>query len=88
MGVDLVKVNVPVRLQSDDQDVVIDPEDLLIGDMNGVVCVPKALAVKVLRLMPSQVEADEKVAEDLKRGRGFANASGEWRKGVMTAKDL
>ena len=43
---------------------------------------------KVLKLMPSQVEADEKTAGDLKRGRPFAKAAGEWRKGVMTAKDL
>lgn len=41
-----------------------------------------------MKLMRSQVEADEKIAEDLKRGRGFEEASKERRAEVLRAEDL
>ncbi|KAH7350602.1 ribonuclease E inhibitor RraA/Dimethylmenaquinone methyltransferase [Rhexocercosporidium sp. MPI-PUGE-AT-0058] len=75
-------INVPVKLQSEDQDVTIHPGDYLIGDLDGVVCLPQELAEKVLELMPSQVKADVKVAEDLDRGVKFAEASKKHRAGV------
>jgi len=75
-------INVPVQLQSPDQDATINPGDYLIGDLNGVVCLPKEFAEKALELMPSQVEADIKVAEDLDRGVSFGEASKKHRAGV------
>lgn len=76
-------------LQSPEQpDTLIDPGDYLIGDVNGVVCLPKELAEGVLALIPSQVEADEKIAEDLAKGRGFEQASKERRAGVKKATEL
>ncbi|KAI4206686.1 MAG: hypothetical protein LQ346_000978 [Caloplaca aetnensis] len=83
------EVNEPVMLQSPEQpDTLIDPGDYLIGDVNGVVCLPKELAEGVLALIPSQVEADEKIAEDLAKGRGFEQASKERRAGVKKATEL
>ncbi|KAK5115459.1 hypothetical protein LTR62_001118 [Meristemomyces frigidus] len=75
-------INEPVRLNSEDQDAVIHPGDILVGDINGVVVIPRALAEKVIELIPSQVEADEKVAADIKKGRGVHAAMKEHRAGV------
>ncbi|KAK4890332.1 hypothetical protein LTR27_010975 [Elasticomyces elasticus] len=75
-------INEPVRLNSEDQDAVIRPGDILIGDINGVVCIPQELAEKVIELIPSQVEADEKVAADIKKGRPVAEAMKEHRAGL------
>ncbi|KAK5684330.1 hypothetical protein LTS10_004197 [Elasticomyces elasticus] len=75
-------INEPVRLNSEDQDAVIRPGDILVGDINGVVCIPQELAEKVIELIPSQVEADEKVAADIKQGRPVAEAMKEHRAGV------
>ncbi|KAL8923478.1 MAG: hypothetical protein Q9208_004606 [Pyrenodesmia sp. 3 TL-2023] len=83
------EVNEPVTLQSPEQpDTVIKPGDYLIGDVNGVVCLPKHLAEGVLALMPSQVEADERIAEDLDKGKGFEQASKEHRAHVRKVRDL
>ncbi|TKA37284.1 hypothetical protein B0A54_11269 [Friedmanniomyces endolithicus] len=75
-------INEPVRLNSDDQDAVINPGDILVGDLNGVVCIPQHLAEKVVELIPSQLEADEKVAADIKNGRLVAESMKEHRSGV------
>lgn len=71
-----------MRLQSEDQEAVIQPGDFIIGDLNGVVCLPQGLAEKAIDLMASQVEADEKIARDLKAGKTFTEASKEHRAGV------
>jgi regulator of RNase E activity RraA len=77
-----IKINVPVHLQSPHQEATITPGDILIGDLNGVVCLPQELAEKAVSLMKSQVEADERIAEDLKGGRTFGEASREHRAGL------
>lgn len=82
------KINVPVRLQSEDQEATIFPGDYLIGDLNGVVCLPKGLAEVAIALMASQVEADEKIAKDIQDGRTFQEASKEHRAKVKKLEDL
>jgi len=77
--VKLGEVNGPVRLQSEDQEAVINPGDIIIADLNGVVCIPQSLAEKVVDLIPSQVEADEKVAADIWKGRTVAESMKEHR---------
>ncbi|GAB7339978.1 hypothetical protein MBLNU457_6490t1 [Dothideomycetes sp. NU457] len=76
------EVNAPIRLQSEDQDATIRPGDIIVGDLNGVVCIPHDLAEKVIELIPSQVEADEKVARDIQQGRTVAEAMKEHRSKV------
>ncbi|KAF2480099.1 ribonuclease E inhibitor RraA/Dimethylmenaquinone methyltransferase [Neohortaea acidophila] len=76
------EVNAPVRLNSEEQDAVINPGDILIGDINGVVCLPQGLAEKALDLMQSQVDADVKVAADINKGRTAAEAMKEHRANV------
>ena len=73
------EINSPVRLQSEDQDAVIHPGDIIVGDLNGVVCIPQSLAEKVVELIPSQVEADEKVAADIQNGRTVGESMKERR---------
>ncbi|KAF6220415.1 hypothetical protein HO133_002847 [Letharia lupina] len=82
------EVNVPVRLQSEEQEAIVYPEDYLIGDLNGVVCLPKGLAEKAVALMASQVEADERIARDLAEGRPFGESSKEHRAKVKKVEDL
>ena len=77
-----------MRLQSEEQDATISPGDYLIADLNGVVCLPHGLAEKAIKLMASQVEADERIVEDVKRGRTFVEASREHRAKVVRVEDL
>lgn len=63
-------------------DVTINAGDYIIGDLDGVVCLPKHLAEKAIDLIPSQVEADEKMAEDIKNGSTFSDASKKYRSSV------
>lgn len=62
--------------------IFIHSGDYLIGDLNGVVCLPASFAELVVSLIPSQVEADEKIARDLQQGRSFAEAAKEHRASV------
>ena len=72
-------VNVPVKLQTDEQDITINPGDYLIGDLNGVVVLPKELAGQALPLMEQQVTADGKMAIEITKGMTFTEASNMFR---------
>ncbi|VBB72041.1 Putative protein of unknown function [Podospora comata] len=72
-------VNVPVKLQTDEQDMTIRPGDYLIGDVNGTVVLPKELAEQAIPLMKKQVEADEKMAVEIAKGMSFSEASKMFR---------
>ncbi|KAK3055242.1 hypothetical protein LTR09_003795 [Extremus antarcticus] len=76
------EINAPVRLNGEDQEAIIYPGDILVADINGVVCIPQNLAEKALDLIQSQVEADEKVGADILEGRSVADAMKEHRAGV------
>lgn len=73
------EVNVPVRLNSDVQDVWIKPDDYIIADLNGVVCLPQELAEQVLEAIPAIAEADAKCAEAIKGGGSVETAFREFR---------
>lgn len=72
-------VNVPVKLQTDEQDMTISPGDYLVGDLNGVVVLPRELADKALPLMAKQVEADSRMAVEIQKGMTFSEASKRFR---------
>jgi regulator of RNase E activity RraA len=57
----------------------VSPGDYVIGDVNGVVVLPRALAEKVLPLMEKQVAADSKMAVEIAKGRTFTEASKKFR---------
>ncbi|KAL2199403.1 ribonuclease E inhibitor RraA/Dimethylmenaquinone methyltransferase [Corynascus similis CBS 632.67] len=75
----VVAVNEPVRVGNDGQDIVINPGDYLVGDVNGVVALPKGLAEQALPLMAKQVEADSKMAVEIQKGMTFTEASKKFR---------
>ena len=75
----VVAVNEPVKVCNDGQDIVINPGDYLVGDVNGVVVLPKGLAEQALPLMAKQVEADSNMAVAIKTGMTFAEASKKFR---------
>ena len=54
---------------------MIEPGDYIIGDLNGVVAVPKSLIAQVLDLLPQLVAAERKVTEDIDNGVTFAEAT-------------
>lgn len=81
-----MQVNAPVRFNSEDQDSYIHPGDILIADLNGVVCLPKGLAEQAIDLIASQVEADEKTAADIKKGALFDETSKKYRAHVKKPK--
>jgi regulator of RNase E activity RraA len=75
----VVAVNEPVKVSNDGQDITINPGDYLIGDVNGVVVLPKDLAEQALPLMAKQVEADSKMAVEIQKGMTFTEASKRFR---------
>ncbi|KAK0734790.1 RraA-like protein [Lasiosphaeria miniovina] len=76
----VVAVNIPVKLQTDEQDMTVNPGDYLIGDINGVVVLPKELAEAALPLMAKQVEADTKMVKGITElGMSFAEAGKKFR---------
>ena len=75
----MAEINGTVRFQNEGMDVPIRAGDYIIGDLNGVVCLPKELAEKAIDLIPSQLDADEKMAEDITNGSTFTDASKKYR---------
>jgi len=59
-----VEVGIPIRIG----DVLIQPGDFVVGDPNGVVVVPKDLAVEVLLEAEKVAEVEDKIREELRAG--------------------
>lgn len=77
--VKVVAVDVPVKVGSEDQDMTVRPGDYLIGDLNGVVVVPKEAAGEVVALAEKQVEADARMMEEIRKGMSLVEASKAFR---------
>ncbi len=77
--VKVTAVNVPVKLQTEEQDMMINPGDYLIADLNGVVVLPRQLAQQALPLMKKQVQADSQMAVAIQMGMSFTEASKKFR---------
>ena len=75
----VVAVNEPVKVGNDGQEITINSGDYLVGDVNGVVVLPKELAEQALPLMAKQVAADSKMAVEIQKGMTFAEASKRFR---------
>jgi regulator of RNase E activity RraA len=48
----------------------VKPGDWIVGDEDGVVCVPKELEAQVVELAAKLVEIDDRCLEDIKAGKG------------------
>lgn len=64
---------------SDGHKILVRPGDFIVGDANGVVCVPMELLEQLLQAMEISTSADAKMADDLKRGMSFQEASRKHR---------
>jgi len=59
-----VEVGIPIRIGQ----VLIQPGDFMVGDPNGVVVVPKEMALEVLLEAEKVVEIEDKIREELRAG--------------------
>lgn len=75
----VVAVGVPVKLATDEQDMEVRPGDYVIGDLNGVVVMPKELAEQAIPLMKKQVDADDQMMVEIRKGMSFEEASKKFR---------
>ncbi|KAL2203868.1 RraA-like protein [Sarocladium strictum] len=75
----VVAVNVPVTVPSGEHTITVSPGDYVIADVNGVVVLPKDKAEEAIPLIAPQVEADTKMAAEIKKGMTFAEASKKFR---------
>ncbi|MBT55256.1 MAG: methyltransferase [Mameliella sp.] len=57
------EVNVPISLDG----MIIEPGDIIIGDMDGVLCVPKADAARVLKLARAQEEKERSIQKAIQQ---------------------
>ncbi|KAN0132116.1 Ribonuclease E inhibitor RraA/Dimethylmenaquinone methyltransferase [Lactarius tabidus] len=74
------EVQVPVTVNVDAQQhgglpaVTVNPGDILLADVDGVVCVPKQLEQEVLRLAAQGREVDARCLKDIQAGVGVAES--------------
>jgi regulator of RNase E activity RraA len=73
------EINVPIRLATELQEIWVRPGDLIIADLDGVVCLPVDLAEKVLEVISPLVEADKKAGDAIMQGWTVAAAFKEFR---------
>ena len=45
----------PVKLNLADHEIWVNPGDIIVGDADGVVCLPQSLADRVLEMVPGLV---------------------------------
>ncbi len=59
------EINVPIAIDG----MVIEPGDLILGDADGVLCVPLAQADSILAAARAKLEAEKKMMSDIQAGR-------------------
>lgn len=75
----VVAVNEPVTVPSGEHNITVCSGDYVIGDVNGVVVLPKDRADEAIPLIAPQVEADTKMAAAIRDGMTFSEASKKFR---------
>nr|POE56687.1 4-hydroxy-4-methyl-2-oxoglutarate aldolase [Quercus suber] len=68
-------VNVSVRFSDGQVDAIIYPGDWIVGDLNGVICIPQALVHQVVEMLEPLAAAEARIEEDLVEGICFAESS-------------
>ena len=53
------EIDVPVKMGFGDHEIWVRPGDIIIGDADGTVCLPKSLAERVTALLPDLVSGTQ-----------------------------
>lgn len=79
----VVGINVPIEVKvqgmDGDQVLVVNPNDIVMGDKNGVVKFSPDRLLEIAEYVPKRVAADANVAKDIKNGREAKEAQKYWR---------
>ncbi|MHB1253541.1 MAG: RraA family protein, partial [Candidatus Humimicrobiaceae bacterium] len=59
--------------------VVIDPEDIVFGDIDGIVIIPKNIAVEVANKAYEKIHSENKVREELLQGRSITEVYNKYK---------
>ena len=77
------ELNVPVTIEPDRPgsfpSVTVHPGDIVLADLDGVVCVPVDLVGKVVERCKVARGIDSKCMEDIKNGKGVQETFAKWR---------
>ncbi|CAM1511176.1 Fc.00g086890.m01.CDS01 [Cosmosporella sp. VM-42] len=73
------ELNIPVTVQSAVQEVTVNPNDYIIADLDGVVCLPAALVEQVLEKVAVIADANDKCAEAIRGGMTVEEAFAKYR---------
>lgn len=83
-------INVPITIKPQPAEteanfpaITIEPGDYIVGDRDGVVCIPKRIVGEVIELATEVRKVDERCMEDIKAGLGVA-ASFKKHRGTST----
>jgi regulator of RNase E activity RraA len=55
------------------------PGDILVADIDGVIVIPRVKVGEVIELAEKGKGVDERIAKDLRAGRGVAESFAKWR---------
>lgn len=76
-------LDVPLTISSGDAsgwpDVEVNPEDWIVGDQDGVVCIPKEMLARVCEIADKGRREDEKCRGDIVAGKGVQASFDKWR---------
>ncbi|KAI9631773.1 ribonuclease E inhibitor RraA/Dimethylmenaquinone methyltransferase [Dioszegia hungarica] len=75
----VVAVNQKLELVSEYGTTIVEPGDIVVADIDGVVVIPRSVEDQIIPLMIRQTQADAKVAESIKAGMTFVEASKKHR---------
>ena len=59
-------------VQTDDHIVTVNPNDYIVGDLNGVVCIPQKLIKDTIAILGPRAAADHEIARDIQAGMKFS----------------
>lgn len=78
-NVKVIAVNEPIEFDSGGVKTLIREGDYIVADANGVVVLPSTQAEAALEAIAAKVDADRKMATQIKKGMSFTDAAKKFR---------
>jgi regulator of RNase E activity RraA len=76
-------LNIPLTISSGDTsgwpEVDVNPEDWIVADQDGVVCIPREMLTRVCEMAEKGRREDQKCREDIIAGKGVQASFDKWR---------